>query len=97
MSTAWSTSPAEDSVISSGSKREFPQSNPIFNVLNNLGNVELLEAYQTFNMGMGFSMIVPADSAAEIVKKCPGSKIVGEIRDGYGVSVPSLDLKYEKY
>lgn len=71
--------------------------NPIFNVLNNLGNVELLEAYQTFNMGMGFSMIVPACSADEIVKKCPGSKIVGEIRDGYGVSVPSLDLKYEKY
>ncbi|WP_400259919.1 phosphoribosylformylglycinamidine cyclo-ligase [Candidatus Methanomassiliicoccus intestinalis] len=71
--------------------------NAIFNVLNKLGNVEPLEAYQTFNMGMGFSIIVPENCAAEVVKEFPGAKIVGEIRDGFGVSVPSLDLKYEKY
>lgn len=71
--------------------------NDIFNVLNDLGNVESVEAYQTFNMGMGFSMVVPETCADDIVKECPGSKIVGEIQKGFGVSVPSLDLMYEKY
>ena len=71
--------------------------NDIFNVLNDLGNVEPIEAYQTFNMGMGFSMVVPENCADNIVKEYPGSKIVGEIQKGFGVSVPSLDLVYDKY
>ena len=37
--------------------------NPIFNVLQELGNIDDQEIYQTFNMGMGFTIIAPADEA----------------------------------
>ena len=55
--------------------------------------------YQTFNMGMGFSIIVDkedVDDTINLLRKYSQSevKIVGKIEKGKGVSVPKLKLKY---
>jgi len=72
---------------------------PIFKFLQETGNVEDKEMYQTFNMGMGLSIIVSekdATNAIKILKKYSKSdvKIVGKIEKGKGVKVPSLKLSY---
>lgn len=53
---------------------------PIFRFLQEQGGVEDAEMYRTFNMGMGFVVVVPE---AEAEKACrimgPGSKVIGSI------------------
>lgn len=71
---------------------------PIFKLLGDLGNVETAELYQTFNMGMGFGIVMPMAEAERAVKLYgEGAKIVGRIEAGEGVSVPALGLEYLKY
>ncbi len=52
--------------------------NPIFRFLQEEGNVDDLEMYRTFNMGMGFVIILPPDQA-EKAASMTGGKIVGRI------------------
>lgn len=52
--------------------------NPIFRFLQEEGNVDDLEMYKTFNMGMGFVIILPPDQA-EKAASMTGGKIVGRI------------------
>jgi phosphoribosylformylglycinamidine cyclo-ligase len=53
---------------------------PIFRLLQELGNVDDSEMYKTFNMGMGFVVVVPKE---DVQKACqimgPGSKVIGSI------------------
>jgi phosphoribosylformylglycinamidine cyclo-ligase len=53
---------------------------PIFRFLKELGKVDDAEMYRTFNMGMGFVVVVPE---AEVKSACrimgPGSKVIGSI------------------
>lgn len=53
---------------------------PIFHLLQELGNVDDAEMYRTFNMGMGFLIVVPEE---EVAKTCrimgPGSKVIGSV------------------
>jgi phosphoribosylformylglycinamidine cyclo-ligase len=53
---------------------------PIFRFLKELGKVDNAEMYRTFNMGMGFVVVVPE---AEVKSACrimgPGSKVIGSI------------------
>ena len=71
---------------------------PIFTVLNELGAVEVSEAYQTFNMGLGFALVCPEEDAKKAISVYgSGARVVGHIEAGSGVSVPSLGLRYEKY
>ena len=72
---------------------------PIFNFIQKYGNIEHKEMYQTFNMGMGFSIIVTKndiDKAIKSLKKYSKSNIsiVGKVTDGKGVEFPNLNLKY---
>jgi phosphoribosylformylglycinamidine cyclo-ligase len=72
---------------------------PVFNFLQKQGNVTDKEMYQTFNMGMGFSIIVSKDDEQEtkkILKKNTDLEVrkVGEIQKGNGVELPKLKLKY---
>lgn len=70
----------------------------VFKVLTDLGSVETSEAYQTFNMGLGFALVCPEEEAKKAVAVYgEGAKIVGRVLAGDGVVVPSLDLRYEKY
>jgi phosphoribosylformylglycinamidine cyclo-ligase len=70
----------------------------IFKIMQKLGNVTTREMYQTFNMGMGYCIIVPADEAEAITEYFNNTrlscKIVGDVVQGEGVVVPELDLKY---
>jgi phosphoribosylformylglycinamidine cyclo-ligase len=72
---------------------------PIFNFIQENGNITDREMYKTFNMGMGFAIIIDkedVDESIKIIQKISnvGVEIVGEIKKGKGVSSPSLNLKY---
>jgi phosphoribosylformylglycinamidine cyclo-ligase len=72
----------------------------IFSFLKKYGNIDDKELYHTFNMGMGFAVVVAEKDVQEtmkILKKYSDAevKIVGKITKGSGVEVPKLGLKYE--
>ena len=50
----------------------------IFDFIQSEGDVDDLEMYKTFNMGMGFLLVLPGD-AAEKARELIGGEIVGEI------------------
>jgi len=53
---------------------------PIFRFLQEQGNVDDAEMYQTFNMGMGFVVVMPESEAKEACRIMgPGSKVIGTI------------------
>ena len=60
----------------------------IFNFIQELGNVDEDEMYRTFNMGMGFMIILPKDEA----KKINIGKIVGYVDEGSGVYIKGLRI-----
>jgi len=65
---------------------------PVFRLLQELGNVDDAEMYQTFNMGMGFLVVVVEDEAKEACRIMgPGSKVVGSIVKE-GLKAGRLDL-----
>jgi len=71
----------------------------IFKFIQKQGNIENIEMYQTFNMGMGFAIIVSekdAEKSLDILKKHTKSKvkIVGKIEKGKGVEFTRYNLKY---
>jgi len=71
---------------------------PIFRVLQELGEIEEKEMYQTFNMGMGFAIVLREDDAKDAVKALgKGAKIVGEVVEGEGVGSSELGLSYTVY
>ncbi len=72
--------------------------NPIFSVLQELGDVSDKEMYQTFNMGTGYCLIVPDNEADACVRAGgKGAKIVGRVVKKGGVRVPALGLEYKVY
>ncbi|MGB8216587.1 MAG: phosphoribosylformylglycinamidine cyclo-ligase [Candidatus Methanoperedens sp.] len=64
---------------------------PVFRFLQEEGDVEDVEMYKTFNMGMGFVVVVP-QSEAKDASKMMGGKIVGEIVDK-GIFVKGMEIK----
>ncbi len=71
---------------------------PLFSYLQDLGAVEDIEMYQTFNMGMGFAVICPESTANDALESLGhGSAIVGRVSDGEGASVPAMGLHYDTY
>ncbi len=86
-------------------KVEFAITDPLppqllYRELQALGGIEEPEMYQTFNMGMGFAIVAPATEAKDVIQALRPdirAKLVGEIRKGCGVSVPSLNLHWDTY
>jgi len=70
---------------------------PIFQKLQELGEVEDKEIYQTLNMSMGFTIIAPADDAEQIAKKYPNAEIVGRVQKGNGVLLEPGNILYDHY
>lgn len=65
---------------------------PIFNVLQKLGNVETKEMYSSFNMGIGFMIVVSKEDAKKTIeilsKNGEKASIIGEIiKDDSGVII----------
>lgn len=70
---------------------------PIFKVLQELGEVEDKEIYQTLNMSMGFTIIAPEESAEDIASKYPNADIVGRVEKGEGVLLEPGNILYDHY
>lgn len=70
---------------------------PIFQKIQELGEVEDKEIYQTLNMSMGFTIIAPADDAEEIASKYPNADIVGRVEKGAGVLLEPGNILYDHY
>lgn len=63
----------------------------IFRFIQELGNIEDAEMYRTFNMGMGFIVIVP-EKEVEKVKELIEAYEVGYVEEGEGVFVEGMRL-----
>ena len=70
---------------------------PIFAKLQELGEVEDKEIYQTLNMSMGFTIIAPADEAEQIAKEYKNAEIVGRVQKGDGVLLEPGNILYDHY
>ncbi|SES76440.1 phosphoribosylformylglycinamidine cyclo-ligase [Methanococcoides vulcani] len=64
--------------------------NDIFKFLQEEGNVDELEMYRTFNMGMGFLIVLPEEDARKAAEMT-GGKIVGKIVES-GIRVGELEI-----
>ncbi|MGQ0797929.1 MAG: AIR synthase-related protein, partial [Methanobacteriota archaeon] len=72
----------------------------VFRELQALGGIEDGEMYRTFNMGMGFALVVPAAAAPEVIRVLrpdARAKIVGDVVKGRGVALEPLGLSWETY
>ncbi len=67
--------------------------NPIFKFLQKEGRISPNEMYQTFNMGMGFVIIVSDEIAEDVAEKARG-KVVGELIEQPGVYHVPEDIDY---
>jgi phosphoribosylformylglycinamidine cyclo-ligase len=73
---------------------------PVFRFVQQYGNIEDREMYQTFNMGMGLAVIVSekdVDASLKILRRYLKNdvKIVGRTTQGTGVEVPKLGITYQ--
>jgi len=65
---------------------------PIFRFLQELGNVDDSEMYRTFNMGMGFVVVIDESEAKEACRIMgPGSRVIGSMVKE-GLKAGSLNL-----
>ncbi len=53
----------------------------LFQELVKRGNLEHEEQYRTFNMGIGYTLVVPLTDAAKAVEAVSGAKVIGWIED----------------
>jgi len=64
---------------------------PVFAFVQEAGSVSDAEMHRTFNMGTGFVAALDP-GAAETLAEETGGRVIGEVRDGDGVSVRGLEL-----
>lgn len=65
---------------------------PIFRFLQEEGKVEDIEMYRTFNMGMGFVVVLPGGEA-EKASKMLGGQIVGRIVEDGNIYINGMEIK----
>ncbi len=75
---------------------------PLFAWLQGLGEISDREMYQTFNMGIGFSVIVRPRAVREVVRALRRAgaadvREIGAVASGRGVALPELGLRYGRY
>ncbi len=66
---------------------------PVFDFLQEEGEVPEREMYRTFNMGLGFAMVVSEQEAEEVAEIVDGN-IIGHVEEGTGVYHEKKDLEY---
>ncbi len=80
----------------------WPELPPLFRWLRSLGRLSAEEAFQTFNMGIGFVLVVDRAHFAETRRRAvragaPDLVEIGHVERGTGVSLPSLGVTYHGY
>lgn len=66
------------------------EAQPIFKFLQEEGDISDREMYQTFNMGMGFLVVIPEGEAGK-AQKISGGKIVGDVVEK-GIRVKNIKI-----
>ncbi|MBW4683258.1 MAG: phosphoribosylformylglycinamidine cyclo-ligase [Microcoleus vaginatus WJT46-NPBG5] len=63
----------------------------VFQWLAHAGDVSLPDMYNTFNMGIGFVLLVPAAQAEETIRRFASAYVIGEVVEGDGdlIGVPA--------
>jgi phosphoribosylformylglycinamidine cyclo-ligase len=64
---------------------------PVFELIQERGEVADEEMYRTFNMGTGFVLVVPEDGADNIAETV-GGEVIGSVKEGEGVVVDSIEI-----
>ena len=80
----------------------WPEIPPLFRWIQQLGSLSDEEMFQTFNMGVGFVLVVSSTRLAETRRRlaragAPDAVEVGHVERGSGVSVPAYRLAFEGY
>jgi len=64
---------------------------PVFDYIQQEGDVDDDEMYRTFNMGTGFVLVVPDDEADDVAETVDG-RVIGRVEEGDGVVVDGVEL-----
>ena len=64
---------------------------PIFQLIQERGNIEQGEMYRVFNMGIGMVLICSPDNAGRITKAVPEAKVIGEVAKQVGAERVVID------
>ena len=64
---------------------------PVFEFVQQEGNVSDEEMHRTFNMGTGFVVALPEDDAESLAAETDG-RVIGEVREGDEVAIRGLEL-----
>lgn len=80
----------------------WPRPADLFAWIQDLGDLSDEEMYQTFNVGIGFVVVVAAHRLAEVRRRlaragAPDAVPIGRVERGTGVRVPELELEYPGY
>ncbi|OPY34441.1 MAG: phosphoribosylaminoimidazole synthetase [Methanomassiliicoccales archaeon PtaU1.Bin124] len=71
---------------------------PIFQELQQMGSVSDFEMYKTFNMGMGYAMIMRPEGVRYALDVFGDkAKVVGTVKKGSGCTLKNLSLVYDTY
>ncbi|MGA1821534.1 MAG: phosphoribosylformylglycinamidine cyclo-ligase [Thermoplasmatota archaeon] len=76
-----------------------PDVPPVFRMIQVLGSIDEKEMYQTFNMGIGFALIIDPDIEDDVMGMMGdrGGSIIGKVTDGKGLVIPDLGIEFEGY
>ena len=80
----------------------WPEPPPLFPWLQSLGRVSAHEMYQTFNMGIGFVLVVARPHLSVTLRRlaragAPDAVEIGHVERGVGITLPGLGLRYHGY
>ena len=64
---------------------------PVFELIQNEGNVDDTEMYRTFNMGTGFIAALPEENGERLADQTDG-RVIGRVTEGEAVAIRGLDL-----
>jgi phosphoribosylformylglycinamidine cyclo-ligase len=80
----------------------WPEPAGLFSWLQQLGGIDPREMYGTFNMGIGFTVVVRPAAELRVRRAlaragAPDAVRVGRVTPGRGVELPALGLRYDGY
>ncbi|MCL0094418.1 phosphoribosylformylglycinamidine cyclo-ligase [Dehalococcoidales bacterium] len=64
---------------------------PIFQLIQQRGNIDQNEMYRVFNMGIGMVVICSAENVSQIVQALPEAKVIGEVVEQVGKARVVID------
>lgn len=81
---------------------DWPSPEGLFEWVRRAGDIDLAELYQTFNVGIGFVVVVATPRVADVRRRLAraGARdavVVGRVAKGSGVELPAHGLRFEGY